>query len=298
MRGQNSSRSVIDYLLFAALALIWSSSFLFIKIAVVEIPPTTLTAARMIIAAVLLLLWLRFRGERLSSSPSDWGKFLFIGIVGNILPFYLISYGELTIDSGMAAILMGIMPIATVLLAHLAIPDEPFTRLKALGVSVGFLGVITLVGWDALQSLATTTIAQLAVLGGASCYAVNTVFVRRTTTLSGSVMAAGSQLCGSIIIVPIALFSEAPWLLQPSNEALGAIIILGIFPTAVATLIYFRIVANLGASTMSQVNYVIPLLGAGWGVLFLAEQLRTSALLALLMVLTGLAIVNHARKRL
>ena len=295
MKGNPLNHPVTDYILFSLLALIWSSSFLFIKIAVADIPPMSITAIRLLIAAVLLYAWLRHQNLRLSVDKADWAKFVFIGAVGNALPFFLISFGEVSVDSGMAAILMGIMPIATVLLAHLVIPEEPFTRLKSLGVAIGFAGVITLVGWDALGGLAETTFAQLAILGAALCYAINAVFIRRMTTLTGTVMATGSIICGCLIILPFALWLEQPWHIQASTASIVSVVILGVFPTAIATLILFRLIANLGASTLSQVNYVIPILGAIWGIIFLGEALHTSAIIALMMVLVGLAIVNHSR---
>lgn len=299
MAGKNTV--VIDFVLFGVIALIWSSSFLFIKIAVAEISPYTLTAFRVLIAALLLYGYLRFQGQRINANFSDWAKLLFIGLMGNVFPFTLISLGETTIDSGMAAILMGIMPVATVLLAHLVVPEEPFTMRVGVGVIFGFSGVLMLVGVDALSGIGTTTWGQLSVLGGALCYAVTTVFVRRITTLGGPVMAAGSQICAALVAVPLALSLDQPWTLKPSLTALVAALILSVFATAFATLVYFRLVKNLGAATMSQVNYLIPVLGTLWGILFLAEQPQINAFIALALVITGVAIIssrNRGSKRI
>lgn len=294
---RNTSQSLIDLILFGVVALIWSSSFLLIKIAVAEIPPGTIAATRVLVAAALLYAYLRLRGERLRAGAADLGKFAFIGLFGNVVPFVLIGVGELTIDSGMAAILMGVMPLATALMAHLAVPDEPFTPRVALGIACGFGGVVALVGIDALKGVGATTYAQLAVLGAALCYAVTTVFVRRTTTLAGPVMAAGSQIAATLLILPLALWWDRPWLLRPSLAPVAAVFALGLFATAVATVLYFRLVRNLGAATLAQVNYLIPVLGTGWGILFLAERPRLSALVALVMVVVGVAVVSRRPRR-
>ncbi|KAA3630675.1 MAG: EamA family transporter, partial [Proteobacteria bacterium] len=140
-----------------------------------------------------------------------------------------------------------------------------------------------------------STLGQLAVLGGASCYAVNTVFVRRVVTMTGPVMAAGSQIAGMIIVVPLALVLDAPWRLDPDASSLASIVVLGLFSTALATLFYFRLVQNLGAGKMAQVNYVIPVLGAVWGMLFLGERFASSTFVALAMVLSGVVIVTRRR---
>ena len=289
----SACRLWVDYLLFVAVALLWSSSFLFIKIAVSDIPPLSVAAGRILIAAVVLYLYLRLRGDTLPAEPLEWAKFLFIGILGNALPFFLIGYGELSVDSGLAAILMGVMPVATIVLAHLTIADERIHPRKVMGVLLGFGGVVILVGLDALEGIGASTFGQLAVLGGALCYAVTTVFVRRTVSLGGPVMAAGSQIAGAGIVVPAALWLDQPWTLAPSAPSLAAVLVLGLFPTALATLFYFRLVKNMGAGRLSQVNYLIPILGTLWGVMFLGERPELSTLFALFMVVSGIVIVSR-----
>lgn len=286
----------IDHVLFFVVAVTWSSSFLFIKIAVVEIGPWTITAGRIVIAAVILAAYLRLAGHALPRDPRAWAKCAFIGLVGNVLPFYLIGYGEQSVDSALAAILMGIMPVATIVLAHLLIPEEPFSARRALGVATGFGGVLVLVGDDALRGFGGAALAQLAIVGGAVCYAISTVFVRRTVTMAGPVMAAGSQIAGATMVVPLAFWFESPLAYRPSTSALAAVVVLGVFSTAVAMLIYFRLVKQLGAGKMAQVNYLIPVLGAAWGVAFLGERFAPSTLLALAMVLAGIAIVSGRRR--
>jgi len=291
-RNTQHSRTV-DFILFGVIALIWSSSFLFIKIAVQSVPPVTIAAVRLLIGTLLLWSYMRLNGERLPGSLGGWMSCVFIGVFGNVLPFILIGSGEIAVDSGTAAILMGIMPVTTVLLAHLLVPEERFTPRIGLGILLGFSGLLVLVGVDALKGIGATTFAQLAILGAAICYAVNTVFVRRDTGLSGPTMAAGSQVAGCIMVWPLALWFDRPWTLNPTSEGIGAVLILSVFATSVATVFYFRIVKNLGASIMAQVNYIVPVLGTGWGILFLEERPHISALVALVLVLSAVAIISR-----
>jgi len=267
---------------------------MFIKIGVETIPPLTVAGGRLVIAAALLVVYALSTGARIPGDARSWGAFLFIGFFGNALPFSLISFGEQFIDSMLAAILMGVMPLATVLLAHLFVPEEPFTRRRGWGIACGFSGLVILVGWQALAGLGAAVVAQLAVLGGAISYAITTVFTRRYVRLPGRVMAAGATLTGALWVAPLALYFEQPWQLAPTLKSVAAVIELGLLPTALATLIYFRLVPAVGATAFAQINYLVPIFGVGWGTLFLAEQPSWRALCALLLVLIGIALVNRA----
>lgn len=284
-----------DYALLFVIALIWSSSFLAIKIGVESLPPYTLTATRLLIAAVVLFLFALVGRYQLPRDLRSWGIFAFIGMFGNALPFSLISWGETYVDSGLAAILMGIMPVATAMLAHLFIPDERFTFSIGLGMAVGFGGLLVLVGIDALGGMTHLVIAQLAILTGAVSYAVTTIFARRYASLPGPIMALGATLSGFLLVLPLSVWIDRPWTLSPSAASTTAAVWLGLFPTAIATLLYFRLILRLGATIFSQVNYLIPVLGAIWGILFLAETPTWRTAVALLLVLAGVTIVNRSR---
>lgn len=288
--------SVAQIGLFLTLCVIWSSSFLLIKIGIVTVPPVSLTAARLIIAALLLTVVVYIRGERLPKNSNAWFVFAFIGFFGNALPFILISWGEKYIDSGLAAILMGIMPITTVALAHLFIADERITPQRALGVLIGFCGLLVLVGWQALEEMGSVVIAQLAVLCAAICYGITTVFTRTRSHWPGPVMSAGATITGALFAIPLALFTDDVSNISPDFNGWFAIIVLGVFQTAIAALIYFHLIRNIGASRLSQINYVIPVMGALWGVMLLGEQPDLNMLLALALVLTGITLVNTGQQ--
>ena len=289
----------VDYLLLLLLSAIWGSSFLFIKLAVATIPPMTLVAARLGLAALVLLLFLAATGRRL---PRDWGiwrGFLVVAVIGNVVPFFLINWGEVTVDSGLAAILLAVVPLATVVLAHVFAPDERLTPLKGLGVTVGFGGIVVLVGPDALAGFGREAMSQFAIVGAACCYAVTGVFVRRSRLidLPPAVTATGVLVTAAIVAAPLALVVDRPWdLPAPSTGSLLALGVLALLSTSAAFLILFRLLATTSATFVSLLNYLAPVFGVSWGALLLGEPLRLDALGALALILLGL-VLTQARGR-
>ncbi len=290
------SNHLLDFLLLGCLALIWSTSFFLIKIGVSSLGPFTLTSIRLIIAATTLLVILRTMGRRLIIDRSSVQLYLFVGVMGNAVPFSLISLGEVQVTSSMAAVLMGIMPIATCVLAHLLIPSERMTVRKLLGVFLGFSGLITLVGISALGPVGGQPLGQLAVLGGALCYALTAVFVRLRGTIGNIEAAAGAGLVAALTSVVFAFVLENPTEMIPTVPALWSAVVLGLVHTALAALIYFRTIRNLDAVTFAQINYLIPVLGSIWGILLLGETFGLPVILALCLVLAGIYFVQPRRR--
>jgi drug/metabolite transporter (DMT)-like permease len=283
-----------NILLWIALALIWSSSYLAIKIGVESISPLSLVTMRMIIGTSVMLCILRLWSLTLPREIRSWIILLVVGLTGNIIPFSLISYGEVHIDSGLAALLMGIAPVVTVLLAPMVHPDEILSPKIIMGITLGFFGLIVLIGPEALQGFGDHVKGQLAVFGAALCYAFTTLFTRKYANQPALVMATGSMLIGTIIIVCVtALLEPVGQITLAMNRSLFAAIYLGLFPTALATLIYFQLVPKLGAARMSQVNFVVPVAGTLLGVLFLREPLAPQTITALLLILSAVFLVTH-----
>ena len=283
-----------NVLLWTLLALTWSSSYLAIKLGVETIPPLSLVALRMVIGTTIILIILRFKSLPLPTGITSWRVLFVSGIMGSIVPFSLISFGEQHVDSGLAALLMGIAPVVTVLLAPLAHRDEKLTLPAVLGITIGMTGLIVLVGPEAVKGFGLHITGQLAILGAALCYAFTTLYVRKYACLPALVMAAGSMLIGTIAIVTSAIIIENP--LQaplPSSQSIVAVIYLGLFPTALATLIYFYLVPRLGAARMSQVNFVVPVAGTFLGVVFLGEPFSAKMIAALLMILAAVYLVSR-----
>lgn len=284
------------FLLFV-LACFWSSSFTTIKVGVVSFGPMTLVAIRLTVAAVLLTLLLKAQGRSLPAPGRVWGSYFLIGLTGNCLPFFLISWGEVVVDSGPAAILMAIMPLCTLLLAHFFTATDRMTLNKLVGLVIGFAGIIVLVGPGVLTKLADEVVRELAIAGAAVFYAVTTVLSRRLPPGGDPLeRSVAVMICASAQMVPAALIFEDPFAAAPQLPSLIAALYLGIVPTAVASLIYFHLIETRGTTFFSMINYIIPCLGVVWGVIFLGERVEVQALVALAVILAGIAIANLPRR--
>ncbi|HEY4636057.1 MAG TPA: EamA family transporter [Rhodospirillales bacterium] len=277
------------------LSLIWSSSFMTIKVGVGSIPPVTLAACRVVVAAVVLYGFVRMQGAALPRGTRFWTYCVLIGVIGNGLPFTLINWGEEHVDSGLAAILMSIMPLATVVLAHFFADGEHMTRAKLAGVVIGFCGVVILVGPEALKGLGGDAWRQLAVAAGAFSYGVAMILARNMPPAPLIARSAAVMIVASVIMAPLALAIDAPWRLRPDDAAIAAALYLGLFPTAFATIIFFYLVQTAGPSMVALVNYLIPVLGVGWGAVVLDEQVTAEAVAALVVILAGIAIAQVRR---
>jgi drug/metabolite transporter (DMT)-like permease len=288
----------VDYLLLLALSAIWGSSFLFIKISVATIPPMTLTAARLILAALGLLPFLWATGRRLPREARIWWDFSVVAFIGNLVPFFLIGWGETTIDSGLAAILMATMPLASVVLAHAFTKDDRLTLGKVLGMLAGFSGIVVLVGPYALAGLGREVAAQLAVAVAASLYAVTNVYTRnsRLRDLHPVVNGSGVLLCAAVMSLPLSLALDRPWALKPSTDSLLALLVLAWLCTSLAYLILFRLISTTRVTFAALLNYLIPVFGVLWGAALLGEALRAEALGALGLILFGIALAQAKGK--
>jgi len=283
-------------LLLILLATIWSSSFAVIKVGVETVPPMTLAAVRIILAALLLYGYARFNGMRIPTDKKFWWLAFWMGVFGNGVPFTLIGWGEQTIDSGLAAILMSVMPLATLFLVHIFSSDERMTKAKLSGMMVGFFGVVILVGPEALKGLGGDALRQIAVACGALCYAVATTIAKNMPRVHPAVSGTAVMTMGAIQMSIMSLAFDQPWLLTPSLLSSIAAVYLGLFPTALATLIYFHLITAKGATFIALNNYMIPALGVLWGALFLSEDVSVQEIVALALILTGIGIAN-IRKR-
>jgi len=288
-----SPRPLIDWFGLLALAILWGTSFLVIKIALREIAPVTLVAARFVIAASVLSVAVLARGLRLPTSRRVWGHYLLMSLIGNSIPFTLIAWGQIEVDVGLAGILMGVMPLMTLLLAHFFVPGERMTPRMAVGFAVGFIGLVALFGPEALLELggeSSDLLRQLAIALAAICYATNTIITRRLGTLDPLVSATTVMWITSAIMVPAALWVDRPWDTTLSGLSIASVVWLGLFATALATILYFRIIQRAGPTFLSLINYMIPVVALAAGVIVLDEVLVETVLIGMALILTGLAI--------
>ena len=241
---------------------------------------------------------MRLAGLRFPAARSTWGWFLLLGIVGNALPFVLISWGQQRVPSSQTGILMAVNPLATLTLAHFFVAGEPMTPRRLGGFLLGFAGMVALLGPEMLLQFGgsgSDLVRQAAVLGGSLCYATNTILVRRMPSVPVLVTSAGVLAMASVVIVPTALLLSPTAELAPSPASLGAVVWLGLVPTAVCTIVYFRLIASAGPTFVSLVNYGVPLVALAAGMLAYAERPAASAFVALVLVLAGIGLAQSER---
>lgn len=287
-----SSPSLADYALLVLLAAIFGSSFLMTKVGVAEIPPVTFVACRFVIAAIILGLAMVRAGQRFPAWGSVWLWIAGAALFGNALPFFLITWGQVRVDAGLAAILMATMPLATIVLAHAFTDDEKLNYWKLLGVGLGILGVAVLMGLDKLATLGDESVRQYAIATAAVCYGVNAVITRKLVGLPRRATATAMIMVSLLMTLPFSLLLDRPWALTPTAGPLVALLAAGILPTAIGALLLFAIISRQGASFLGQINFLVPLFGVLWAWLFLSERLPANALLALGIILAGVAIAR------
>ncbi|MEQ1772323.1 MAG: DMT family transporter [Burkholderiales bacterium] len=296
-------RTLTEWLLLAALVAMWGSSFMFIKLGVATVPTSTLVAARLILGAVILLVILFMRGARLPPFGRVWGYYTILALLGNCIPFTSITWGQQRTDSALAGILMAVMPLATMVLAHFFVKGEHMTRYRVIGFILGFAGIVVLMGPSALDTVSSigtaslATLSQLAILFGALCYAGNSVLTRILARGDDVLVASTAMLLiASVIALPVALLVDRQWQMQASAASLWAILWLGVGPTAIATVVYFRLIASAGPTFMSLVNYMSPAVAVFLGVALLGETPGLHAYIALALILLGIAISQWRRR--
>jgi drug/metabolite transporter (DMT)-like permease len=295
------TRPLSHWLLLLALVAMWGTAFMMIGVAVRGFAPATLVAVRLTIAAVLLTGVALLLGQRFPAGRRFWLFSLAIALVGNCAPFWLISFGQQRIDSGLAGILMGIMPLVTMMLAHFFVRGERLNATKASGFVLGFVGLVALMGPQALRGLrgeGTELIHQLAVLGGAVCYAINTIVARHRPPAEPLIAAAGVMVIGSLVMLPVGAPGAAGQFAASSAAALVAVIGLGVVATAAGTVVFLQLITVAGPSFASFINYLIPVWALVVGMLVLGEEPKPSALLALVLILCGIGLGEVGNRRL
>lgn len=281
-----------DWVLLVTLSLIWGGAFLFNEVALVDLGPLTVVLGRVGFGAVALLIWLYGSGGRLPADARVWGAFLVMGVLNNVIPFCLIVWGQVTIDSGLASILNATTPLFIVVFAHVVTEDERLTPARLAGVLLGLAGVAVLIGPALLLNLGDGVLGQIAVLGAACAYACAGLYGRRLRGLPPLVAAAGMVMCSALVMAPIALIAEAPWRTTPGVAALGAVAGLSVLGTAMAYWLYFRILRTVGATNLMLVTFLIPVSAVLLGALVLGERLEWTAFAGMTLIFAGLAAVD------
>ena len=286
---KNETPNAKELLLLLVLSSLWGASYTFVKVGVQTISPVTLIAARTVIAGTILIAIIQWRGLTLPKDATTWRRFFFQACLNSVVPFTLIAWAQQTTDAALATILNSTSPIFAFLLTVFVTRHEAVTGRKLFGVGAGIVGICLIVGVQAIGGLGQELWAQLAIVAATICYAGAAIFGRNFEGLNPIMPAAGSMICGAIVLVPASLITEKPWTLTPSLESILALLALSVCSTALAFAIYFRLVQTLGSvGTTAQAYLRVPI-GVAIGVMFLREHLTSTALIGLVCVIAGVA---------
>ncbi len=288
--------------LFWFLGIVWGSSFLFIRIGVQEMDQYQVVFTRTAIAAIGLNITLALRGKHL---PLDWNSLrplIIIGLGNVVVPFLLITWGEKSVESGLASVLQSTAALFSVLLAHFAFHDERFTLQKIVGVIVGFVGVVVLASrsWASGQVVTSDLLGQLAIVVASLFYAIFTIYGKRMlrSQVEPLMIAAGSITTGAVVS-GILMIAAPLWggkgpvaYTDLSSDALIAVGLLGFLNTFLAYLVYYPLVQHLGVAKTSMVTYVVPVVGLVLGAIFLEEVVDARLLFGAALIFAGIGVVN------
>lgn len=284
-----------EWALLVALSLLWGGSFFFTSVALTALPPLTVVLLRVGLAALILNLAVRASGARLPRARGILRAFLGMGFLNNAVPFCLIVWGQTHIASGLAAILNAATPLFTVVVAHGLTSDERMSANRLAGVLVGFAGVAVMVGPSALGGVGTELPAQFAVLGAALSYALAGVYGRRFARMGVPplVTAAGQVSASTLLLLPAVLLVDRPWnLAMPGLSVWGAVLGAAALSTALAYVIYFRLLATAGAANLLLVTFLVPISAILLGSIVLGERLATRHDLGMAVIGCALALVD------
>jgi drug/metabolite transporter (DMT)-like permease len=288
--------------MLVVLSVVWGGAFFFYKLLdEAGLPPLTIVCGRVGVAALVLLPVVALTGRSLPRSPRVWGWFFVLGVLNNVIPFSLIILGEKRIDSGLASVFNAMTPIFTALIAQVFLRDEKLSPNRIVGIALGIAGVVLLMGPSALRGFDLTSLAQLACVGAAVSYGFAAVYARRFWAQGiDPLVTSTGQLCASTLVaLPLALAFEHPWSLHAlTAPTWWAWIGLAVPSTALAFVLYFRILATAGATNAASVTFLVPVSALLLGTLALGERLAPTTIAGMLVIFAGLAILDGRILRL
>ena len=281
------------WIVFILLGLLWSTSFVWIKIGVQEIGPMALVAFRVLFGAITVIVIALYQRGKWPRDGKTWRDFAILGPTSLAIPLFLISWGERTIDSAIASILNATVPLFTIAIAHFWLSDDKITLQKALGLLVGFGGVVVLLSTDLSASAHSSAIGQGAVILAAIFYAWSAVFARRATQhVPGLARGAAPLITATVFMWLIAPFVEKPFQIPTLPLTWAAALWLGILGSGLAALMYYYLIHEIGPTRATLVTYLSPIGGVIFGVIFLNEHLSWQLLAGTFLILGSLVVVN------
>lgn len=283
-----------EWAMLIVLSVLWGGSFFFVGVAVTDLPPLTIVLLRVGLAAIALWSIALIMGLRPPKSVGVWVAFLGMGLLNNVIPFVLIVWGQTQIASGLASILNAATPIFAVVVAGILLPDERATPLKLAGVAVGFIGVVVMIGLPALGGV-DSLLAQVAIIAATLSYAFAGVYGRRfkVMAINPIITAAGQVTASALVLTPITLMVDGPLdVAGPSMGTWAAIVGLAVLSTAVAYVLYFKILERAGATNLLLVTLLVPISAILLGSLFLNESLELVHLVGMALIALGLSAID------
>lgn len=290
----NTTMGTREWAMLITLSVLWGGSFFFVGVAVTDLPPLTIVTLRVGIAAITLWCIVLVMGLRPPKSLEVWAAFLGMGLLNNVIPFALIVWGQTQIASGLASILNAATPIFTVVVASMLLPDERATPLKIVGVMIGFIGVVMMIGLPAIDG-DNSLLAQVAIIAATLSYAFAGVYGRRFKAMAVNpiITAAGQVTASALVLAPIALAVEGPPDITEINTGTwGAIFGLAVLSTAVAYVLYFKILASAGATNLLLVTLLVPVSAILLGSLLLNETLEVVHFVGMALIALGLSAID------
>ena len=282
-----------DWFQLFILSVLWGGSYFFIKVILVDLKPFSAVLGRVFIAAIVLNIIVRATGQRMPTSLKMWGSFFVMGFLNNLLPFSLIFWGQTQISSSLASILNATTPVWTVLLAHFLTVDEKMTPSRISGIIFGMIGVVVMIGVDALQGLGSNVIAQLIVVGAAISYACAGIYGKRFKETPAIVTATGQITATTVMMIPVVIIFDQPWSMSiPGLSSWWALLGLALLSTVLAYIIYFRLLSSAGATNLLLVTFLIPVSAILLGTIILGEYLDIQHIIGMGFIGLGLIAID------
>ena len=286
----------LDYLLLVTLALIWASAFFNIKIATYSFGPVTIALLRIFFGAIPIVALCLYKKIKIEAFSKDWQWFALIGMVNLVIPFFLIAYGVQKVQSNLAAILMASSPLSATVLAHFFTSNEKINLTKTFGVLLGFSGIVFLFS-DNILINENNFFSALIIFFASTFYVIGGLLTLKISNKKNENVTASILIWATLFLIPITIFTEQPWNLNPSMESIISVIYLGVVATGVAWLLRFKILINNGLVFQAQVAYLIPIFGIILSYIFLKEIITPKVLVAVVAIIVGIYFVKKSNSK-
>ncbi|MAO93144.1 MAG: EamA family transporter [Polycyclovorans sp.] len=289
---QKSEVKLPEIGLLILLSFLWGGSFTLTEIAIETIPPATIVCGRLIVGAILLSLFAVWNRVTFPKTLNQWTPMVLQGILQSALPFMLISWGQTHIDSGLAGLLNTTPPLFVFLIGAFLLHDRSVGKRHLFGILLGLIGVLTIMEPALLSGESRSTLGQLAVIGASLSYALAALYARRFNTQPAVLTAACSMSFAALIILPVSVVVDHPMTLAPTLHAVASVITLGVFSTAIAMAIYFRLIRTLGPLIVTTGSYMRAAFSVLLGVVLLQEEASATLILGLIMIFAAVAVIS------